>query len=471
MESSNDAAAAETCSQSIRFANQPFLKDQSKYLCAVTRFSVPLVEVPTIDATSFRIQRWSDADYGHYLVNIVNQPAAGDALKEEFFEFLTLQGFEGGGVVNVAGLPTPFPSTRQDDIQIPACFSFHEFMKRIQNALQAPTVARYDTNLPAQFVAGHRAAGDAVVNVTGQQVNVQNQLGTRTIPFSERIKMSLTADMRFQIMVCDDIYNDHIYVQLSQGMFRMLQFQTSAGVPLLATHAGYRFHALKFASNTTHLTLADQQATLGTTVNAIRNELNQRGTQVGQNGIPNVVGRLESDFISTDATRWAPRFVVHTAHMSCADATRIREIIFTSDMAVKSEGNVGASYKRFLCDYQVFNNTKFSYELDSGSNQDPYSSLTPNIANSSTVTEELPSHRIYVSNNASAGRWQELIVPSPLWECEVRAQVRCWNYEHNRYDIEEIPLPAGMEYSVKIVFVSRDNHVVSFAEKPNEFHP
>ena len=66
---------------------------------------------------------------------------------------------------------------------------------------------------------------------------------------------------------------------------------------------------------------------------------------------------------------------------------------------------------------------------------------------------------------------QELVVPAPLWEVEVRAQVRCWNFEHNRYDLEEIPLPAGMEYSVKLVFVSRDNHVVSASEKPDVYHP
>ena len=82
----------------------------------------------------------------------------------------------------------------------------------------------------------------------------------------------------------------------------------------------------------------------------------------------------------------------------------------------------------------------------------------------------LPSHRYYASENASAGRWQELRSPEPLHEIEVRAMCKVWSYAKNEYELIDIPLPAGMQYSVKLVFVSRENHVVSVAEKPNVFH-
>lgn len=419
LESENDRAKAETCSQTCKFTNQPFIKDQSEYLCAVTRFSVPLVEVPTIAPTTFTIYQYSDNDYNNFLTTNpdIDEKTAGDEHKEDFYDdFERRMGLGDGFYLDGATEP----------VEISACFSFHEFMKKIQIALQRTTACHYNTNLAQQFQPGFRAAGDTQTLIQGANPGgLVTMFQHRVIPYSERIKMSLTADMRFQIMVSDDIYDNHIYVKLSAGMFRMLQFQTTSdnNAPL-ATHRGYRFHGRFFESDTPALSAADRQATVGTIVSAIRSDFNQRGTEVGKTGIPVVNGVIDQQFVSSDINRWASRFVVHTAHMSCADATRIREIVFTSDMAVKSEGNVGSSYKRFLCDYQVFNNTKFSYVLTSKLNLDPYSTAFPNVGDQSTVTEELPSHRIYQSANASAGRWQELVVPAPLWEVEVRAQVR-----------------------------------------------
>ena len=58
LESSHDASETQECSSTIKFRNSPFLKNQSEYLCAVTRFSVPLVEVPTIAATGFTVYEY-----------------------------------------------------------------------------------------------------------------------------------------------------------------------------------------------------------------------------------------------------------------------------------------------------------------------------------------------------------------------------------------------------------------------------
>ena len=76
MESSNDPTQDEICTVSSRFANQPFMKDQSKYLCAVTRFSVPLVQVHTIDKTGFDVYTYTDEQ----------KDASGAATDEEFFK-------------------------------------------------------------------------------------------------------------------------------------------------------------------------------------------------------------------------------------------------------------------------------------------------------------------------------------------------------------------------------------------------
>ena len=470
-EASNDPNETQNCSVSLKFSNQPFVEDQSKYLCAVTRFSVPLVEVPTIKSMTFQVIRHHDQDMVAYTTATATEEEIASLnldmmlgpLRERFFDYVESEDFD----------EKTYTKTQVYDFTVPACFSFHEFMLKLQNLLTIEVLAKYKLDFPFQDMAGSRSAGDADVALGKNELQIAQQLAHRNILLSERIKFALTPDMKFQVMINDDLYQDHLYVKMSNAMFRMLQFQVTPPdqvVSPLTSHQGRRFHGYKFTSETQQINAHDKQATMGTSVQAILSEINQRGRTSGD-GIP-VEGADDIDptFISEDRDRFRPRFVCHTAHMCCADATRLRELVFISDVAVKSEGNAESTYKRFLCDYQIFNPTTFSYNINLTSNSDPYAALTQNISHASTVTEVLPSHRIYASENASAGRWQELVVPAPLYEIEVRALVKCWDYENNRYETEEIPLPAGMQYSVKLVFVSRENHVVSVSEKPNTFH-
>ena len=62
-ESQNDPAATRFCTVNARYPNTALLDDQSKYLCAVTRFSVPLVEVHTIDATGFDVYGYTQEEF------------------------------------------------------------------------------------------------------------------------------------------------------------------------------------------------------------------------------------------------------------------------------------------------------------------------------------------------------------------------------------------------------------------------
>ena len=56
-EASNDEE--EMCTVTLNF-NTPFLSKQDDYLCAVSRFSVPLTQVPTIAATQFEVRRHTE---------------------------------------------------------------------------------------------------------------------------------------------------------------------------------------------------------------------------------------------------------------------------------------------------------------------------------------------------------------------------------------------------------------------------
>ena len=348
-------------------------------------------------------------------------------------------------------------------------------MQNIEQALGGITI-------PSSYIVHHGAghtrhgADPDLQSVATAGHPLDGLLANRASTLSERIKMTLTADMRFRVMLCDDIYQNHLYIKMKPGMFRMLQFQTTpldklGDFSYYTSHDGYRFHAYQ-PQQEFGLGPHDLQETHGLQFSAYHSELNQRGVN---DAVPTHIetvydGFYDPDLASNNRDRYKQRFVVHTAQMSCADATRIREIVFTSDLSVKSEGNAEGAYKRFLCDYQVFNKTEFSYTIRDVLGVDPYNSVDPLVSKISTVSEEMPSHRIYTSSNPSAGRWQELIEPSPLWEVEVTATLRCWDYENLKYHFVQIPLPAGMQYSVKLIFVSKENHVVSVAEKPDKYH-
>ena len=163
-------------------------------------------------------------------------------------------------------------------------------------------------------------------------------------------------------------------------------------------------------------------------------------------------------------------FATYTAPMCCADSNRLREIVFVSDLMVRSEAQAGTNYKRFLCDYQILNPTNFSYDVTHTRDLDPYIEGDNYLAQNASITEVLPSHRYYASNNASAGRWQELTSPEPLHDVEVRAMVKVWSYEHNKYELEDVRLPAGSQFSVKLIFVSKENQAVAVVDKPDKYH-
>ena len=453
-EASNDES--DHCSVTLNF-NTPFLAKQSDYLCAVTRFSVPLTQVATIKGMSFEVF--------HVDIDGQDDPVYGQ-----------------DGTLDMQ----PIPSTADElicRIEIGDCFTFHQFLETIEHELENTYINSSYSHVSTIHSVNPQLIGNIALFNQG-----------RATRLSERVKMKITPDFRFQIMICNDGFNDQIAVQLSRGMFHMCQFQTStvdgnnqpivnnnfvsyadrtfigdAAFILPAPHAGHPWQFRNAANNDlggfTNFPAVDATvydwANLGTLVG-----------NVGGTDIYNANGTYPGDdSVYTGQTPMIRNWTVHTAHMSCADYNRCREIVFTSDMAVKSEGNTSGSYKRFLCDYQITDATRFSYNLKDQRLYDPYGREDAHfMSRSATITETLPSHRIYQSANASAGRWQDLTLPSPLYEIEVRARVRVWDYETSTYQMEDIKLPAGTQYSVKLIFVSKKTYIDAQVSQTDRFH-
>ena len=307
-------------------------------------------------------------------------------------------------------------------------------------------------------VSGHRRAGPRLLHRSGGASD----------------KVSNT--FKFKIQVTDDLFTRRWYVKLSKGMFNMLQFNETPrhrfAARAMHPHtllSNRRFHSVMPENNAGELS---QYVRDHLHIERFISERNQRGGNPADNlSLDTFQDRRKA----ADATRYAPIWVTYTATMTCADCTRLREVVFLSDMDVKSEGGNGANvYKRFLCDYQVFNTTNISYNVKNCYNKDPYTTEDDEknyfLKNTTTFSEELPAHRYYASNNASAGRWQQLINQTPLYDIEVRAMLKVWSYEEEKYKFEDIPLPAGAQYSVKLVFVSKENQAVAIMDREDKYH-
>ena len=59
-ESDNAGPTDQTCTVKLDFRDSALLDKQDDYICAVTRFSIPLSEIPTILKCSFKIYTYTD---------------------------------------------------------------------------------------------------------------------------------------------------------------------------------------------------------------------------------------------------------------------------------------------------------------------------------------------------------------------------------------------------------------------------
>ena len=469
-ESLNDPSVTHKCTVTANFAQclKPFVQDQSKYLCAVTRFSVPLIEVPIINPTYFDVYQYEDAEFDQWQTTAGLAPIAPYTNEQEQLANIeTLAVRKHMYLRTYVENPANAGNHHVARINTRAHYTFYEFMDEIASKLQY-TYAQsfYDTN-----------TGDPNRRVTdtlqGAPPNII--MSQRFISLSERIKMSVSNTLKFKIQITDDLFTKRWYVKLSNGMFNMLQFNQTP-VNRIDTRNMHphsqlldrRFQGIKPENNAGDIRDYDMQRLH---IEQFVSQRNQRGGDPADNAsLASYMPARQSN-----AARYAPIWVTYTGTMCCADCTRLREVVFLSDMDVKSEGGNGANvYKRFLCDYQLFNPTQINYNIKNCWQQDPYDTSNQErdyfLKNTTSYTEELPAHRYYASNNASAGRWQELINQTPLYDIEVRAMVKVWDYERERYEFEDIPLPAGAQYSVKLVFVSKENQAVAIMDNPDKYH-
>ena len=138
---------------------------------------------------------------------------------------------------------------------------------------------------------------------------------------------------------------------------------------------------------------------------------------------------------------------------------RIKSLVFSASLATTSESASGNTLRRTMTDFTVPISNSFSW--------DPHTSSTRAIRGGA-ISEDAPSEISYANANPTGGRWLELKDPSPLYEIKLDCHAKCWNFETKNWDMEPIPLPPGSTFTVKLVFISRNE--LYHAEKPDAIH-
>jgi hypothetical protein len=277
-----------------------------------------------------------------------------------------------------------------------------------RNMVADPENLLHSINLPASDTMYEflRSVRDSLANIELEQIN-----NTKA---SDVIRIVLGPNFKFSVLILGD-WRTKIYLRLGESFFKMSQFLESL------------------------------------------NPVNPDDHQPNHNMQVDLVGRRFLGISQTGAFGWTDEndqtWCIWESVMSCADTiNRIKKLVFTSDLQVRSESDTQSSYRRFLVDYLIENPTKISYAL-----KNKYYMPEPLEDDAVTISEEVPAHRIYTSSNASGGRWQSLISDAPLYELTVRCFAQVWNFEKNTMEQIPIPVNAGATFSAKLVFINKSD--------------
>ena len=438
------------CEITMDFANSPWLQKQSDYLMSISRFTVPLHEVPIIDTMPAAIEVWpfphlkddnTKWESSEFLRNAGDAREPGHDHRDEydvwangpyswntFFPQWETYRFEGAAIHN-AGHPDDLRlvSGAEYSIDLNSCTTVYEWIRMLRDKLRHKMIRLYNKE-------SHLGAW----NITQEDV-----------PMSDVLRVTMSPDYKV-VLSMNGKLKDQYYVKLSKALFRMCQFKETVfndGLDLLFNDASWPMSHLpgrRFMVATT-----DEQLPL---ILAMKwKDTNQKFGHTGQ-----PTGDAFDDY-----------FYLFEAPVHCADnINRIKRLVFMSDLQVKSEGNTSSMFRRFLVDYVIENPTTINYKLGDKKRWP--------LSDDTNVTEELPSHRIYTAANPSGGRIQELISDAPLYELTVKCMAQVFDFaaEDRRKSLKmvDIPVSAGSIFSCKVVFFSKNEGSVRPDERDDAPH-
>ena len=180
---------SEFCTSTVDFRDSPLLSKMDDNICCVTRFQVPVNQMPRIDAKGFTIYRYPHAmglqfDSAEHLEAVDTWEENKDNETD----------YDGSVYHRVVAR-----------VDLKPCFTMYEFMEHVTQTLTQTTASAH----------GH-----------GGSTYAENVKILR-----ERINFVLTPDMRFKVFIKDTGVDntDLWYIKFDEGTFRWMQFQTGPG--------------------------------------------------------------------------------------------------------------------------------------------------------------------------------------------------------------------------------------------------
>ena len=444
----------------------PILEKQSDYLVAISRFEVPLNRVPvTMQMKNcieiFRYNMTKDDiaqlknESGHK-VNVEDKYPTTEAATAWLnqLETYTEDDNKEHPVFNMCtGLGS-------HSIDMEPCHTIYEFVTKLNAQIKEVLLMNNDNKVIAPA-----NNGDIQRYTDLNFANLFQSSSGNVVNFTEPIatfEIHMCADYTFEVRM-NHAFAEGYYVKFSKALFNMLQFKEIESKEFDRMNLPGR----RFMGSRT-INIANLQALQMSKPAYVRTQrviLSQREVTVGikfQNPTgesSQTVQHLESNkhrTLDLGQILLSEFQCTFSAPISAADTiNRIKSLQFSSSLPTSSEGATGGTYRRLLTDFVIPVNTSFSWNTDT--------------LVASSITENAASEYNYTNANPSSGRLLMMLDPSPLYELKLSVRAKCWDFEHERFVSEEIPLPAGATFTCKLVFISRNE--IQERQRPDKMLP
>lgn len=426
----------EECSVDARWTS-PLVEKQDNYLVAITRFEVPMNRVPITQELTDCIEifkynetlpdDWSDDEKTSYpaIKKGQNVEKIGDG--KEISEWLKFW-------------ETRVPAVEK--VSVEACHTVFSFLNTLNSNIDKALLGT-ERVLPRI----HPRSTDQTPMYNKFHFD-DDEVANDTIP-NAYFRISMNADFTFRVEM-NFKFADKYYIKMSPALFNMLGFKEGAKADdykFRMNFVGRRFMGDRDDATATPHPPYHKTARL---VDFSINPRSQLGlnyqTVFGQPGATALELHKDTGYLDVSQSYAVEtKKTVFVAPVSAADTiNRVKKITFTSSLATTSDADAGGdvgTYRRVLTDFTLPVKTSFSFN--------------PLTGVASDISENAASEYSYNNPNPSAGRFLQITDPSPLYELKLTAQAKCWNFEKNQFELEDIPLPIAGTFTVKMVFISR----------------
>ena len=451
----------------------PLLDKLDDYMVAVTRFEVPANRLTMTQKLEDCIKIYKYPETPHF--------AGNRNIEEVWSDVQTINYFLDGDAIT-PGLErtdefimTKDTSNVGNAITVGACHTIYQFIKELNaqinesllfNTGDKKIIPNGGPNFTSQ--ASSNAEHTNMFCQSGLNVTGQNKEPLNTTDPIAYFKIEMDSDWRFRV-VMNYSFAQKYYIKMSPALFNMLGFQEMEPTSI----ENYRTCLVKG-----RFMGSRRLRPAVTTTNKYKDMLAQKPPYVEiSRSIPIVdkKDRIYSGLAGTNTLQQGGGYGLDTVHhcnndvlthrtmitsfvapVSVADSiNRVKSLVFSSSMATSSEAGTGGTYMRMLTDYTIPVRTSFSFD--------------PSTMATGTVSENAASEYSYNNANPSAGRFLQITDPSPLYELKIQVLAKVYDFENDVFKFESIPLPIGGTFTVKLVFISKNE--IHRRERPDAMKP